>query len=155
MSRALVDHVAAGRPCIKLSNRPYQSSMRWFRSNLRHGSWLAFVALAINLALSFGHVHVEGRRGEVVSAGVLLTALGDRAGGGERSKHPGHPDDFCPICMAGSALGTGLGSAAPSVLVAFSHVTLDRTFATVLAVLPPPHIGFRSRGPPSLLTSLA
>jgi hypothetical protein len=31
--------------------------MKWFRSNVRHGSWLALFALAIQVLLSFGHFH--------------------------------------------------------------------------------------------------
>ena len=31
--------------------------MKWFRSNIKHGSRLALFALAVQLALSFGHFH--------------------------------------------------------------------------------------------------
>ena len=31
--------------------------MKWFRSNIRHGSRLALLALAIQFVLSFGHFH--------------------------------------------------------------------------------------------------
>jgi hypothetical protein len=31
--------------------------MKWFRSNIKHGSRLALFALAIQLVLSFGHFH--------------------------------------------------------------------------------------------------
>jgi len=31
--------------------------MKWFRSNIKHGSRLALFALALQLALSFGHFH--------------------------------------------------------------------------------------------------
>ena len=31
--------------------------MKWFRSNIKHGSRLALFALAIQFALSFGHFH--------------------------------------------------------------------------------------------------
>src|SRR5262245_56438932 len=33
-------------------------AMGWIRSNLRFGAWCALLALAIQLVLSFGHVHV-------------------------------------------------------------------------------------------------
>ena len=35
------------------------ADMKWFRSNIRHGSRLALFALAVQLALSFGHIHLE------------------------------------------------------------------------------------------------
>ncbi len=31
--------------------------MKWFRSNIKHGSRLALLALAIQFVLSFGHFH--------------------------------------------------------------------------------------------------
>ena len=31
--------------------------MKWFRSNIKHGSRLALFALAVQFALSFGHFH--------------------------------------------------------------------------------------------------
>jgi hypothetical protein len=31
--------------------------MKWFRSNIKHGSRLALLALAVQFALSFGHFH--------------------------------------------------------------------------------------------------
>src|SRR5947209_18923155 len=34
--------------------------MKWFRSNVRHGSRLALLALAIQVLLSFGHLHASG-----------------------------------------------------------------------------------------------
>ena len=34
--------------------------MRWFRSNIRAGSYVALLALAVQLVLSFGHVHLNG-----------------------------------------------------------------------------------------------
>ena len=31
--------------------------MKWFRSNIRHGARLALLALLVQFALTFGHVH--------------------------------------------------------------------------------------------------
>ncbi|MGH6751213.1 MAG: DUF2946 domain-containing protein, partial [Bradyrhizobium sp.] len=31
--------------------------MKWFRNNVKHGSRLALLALAIQFVLSFGHFH--------------------------------------------------------------------------------------------------
>ena len=35
------------------------TTMGWFRSRARLGSYLALLALAFQLALSFGHVHLD------------------------------------------------------------------------------------------------
>ena len=33
--------------------------MRWVRCNNRFGSWLALAALALQIVVSFGHVHLD------------------------------------------------------------------------------------------------
>ena len=40
------------------------TTMRWFRTRSRWGSCLALVALALQLALSFGHIHLKDVLGE-------------------------------------------------------------------------------------------
>jgi hypothetical protein len=126
--------------------------MQWFRGKIRQGTSFALLALAINLTLSFGHIHLDGLnlkglRGGETTAGILLSAISHRdttpAG-----KHDGHPDDLCPICMAQAALGTGLAAAAPVLPVDLATVALDPAFATEQAIPQRPRAGFRSRGPP-------
>ena len=48
--------------------------MHWVRSNRRFGSWAALFALAIQLVLSFGHIHLEDFQGS--SAAVALAVAG-------------------------------------------------------------------------------
>jgi hypothetical protein len=75
--------------------------MSWFRSRSRVGSYLALFALAFQLALSFGHVHLEHMA--PVSAGA--TALADALPSADEVNAPSNPagredlaDDCCPIC---------------------------------------------------------
>jgi hypothetical protein len=49
--------------------------MRWFRSRKRSGSYLALFALAFQLAVSFGHVHLERIAPPSVGASALAGAL--------------------------------------------------------------------------------
>jgi hypothetical protein len=123
--------------------------MRWFRDTLRQGSWLALIALAINLGLSFGHVHaIDGRdhgRGLAVAA-VSIASLSD----GHKQDHPDdrHADYLCPICMAVTAMASALASAPPALPLEFANVTIDRTIEPVFALVEPPSAAFQSRGPP-------
>ncbi len=53
--------------------------MKWFRSNIKHGSRLALLALALQFALSFGHFHSAALAAPAVQSGlsdVLATAGG-------------------------------------------------------------------------------
>jgi hypothetical protein len=121
--------------------------MNWFRAKTRRTTSLALFALAINVALSFGHIHLEGFRGGETNAGVLLSAI-SRAKGGQPDKHNGHPDDLCPICMARAALGTGLATAPPVLPLDFAYVTVEPAFGAGLAIPQQPRANFQSRGPP-------
>ena len=116
--------------------------MGWLRSRLRWGSYLALFALAFQLALSFGHVHIEG--GEPLSghASTLFAvhpsnaseAAVDPAG----KETPALADDCCPICTLIHLAGALLPAAAPAV----SRLAVFEQAPFVAAVefdLPRPH----------------
>jgi hypothetical protein len=68
--------------------------MRWFRDNVRHGSWLALIALAVNVALSFGHIHgIGGRRSE---HGLIVAAIAPDSRHTPDSSDDGKADNLCP-----------------------------------------------------------
>jgi hypothetical protein len=120
--------------------------MRWFRDTLRQGAWLALIALAINLGLSFGHVHAID--GGVSGRGIATAA--SIASPDHKQGHPDHDhaDDLCPICMAATSMASALASAPPTLPSKFAHVTIDRTIEPVFALVEPPPAAFQSRGPP-------
>ena len=119
--------------------------MRWVRDNVRHGSWLALVALAINLALSFGHIHIAGQ----TSPGVLAAAFGvtDPDGTKGHSNH-GQADYLCPICIATSAMASALTSAPPVIPLQLTATVIDRTIEPVRFAVALRRAAFQSRGPP-------
>ena len=123
--------------------------MRWFRDKIRQGTWLALIALAINLGLSFGHVHaidgkISGRGIATVAASIASTDAGER----QRQPGDGHADYLCPICMAATAIANALTSTPPALPAEFANVTIDRTIACVVALVEPQRAAFQSRGPP-------
>jgi hypothetical protein len=119
--------------------------MRWFRDTLRQGSWLALIALAINLGLSFGHIHAID--GKVSGRGLAAIASPDD---GQKQGHPGdgHADYLCPICMAATAMAGAIASSPPALPAEFTNVAIDRTIEPVVALVEPPRAAFQSRGPP-------
>src|SRR5579871_547025 len=82
------DHVSSQRSTIGYS-------MRWYRRQIRQGALLALFALAINLVLSFGHVHAIG--GGHSDDGQLALSATASSGNGAPSQGDdrGHPDDLC------------------------------------------------------------
>jgi hypothetical protein len=120
--------------------------MRWFRDNVRHGSWLALVAIAINLALSFGHVHVAG---QVSDRGLIAAVLGVS----DHGKAPGHSDDpqtdvLCPICIASNAIANAMAASPPVILLQLDATVVDRPITPVRLAVSQPRAPFQSRGPP-------
>jgi hypothetical protein len=126
--------------------------LRWFRTNLRPESWLALLALTINLALSFGHVHAIAK-----SAGsdrIALAASGtSQVATPASSQAPGHDndglaDDLCPICMAAHAIASAVAPTPPALPIQFAAVTVVLQHASLPAIAELKRAAFQSRAPP-------
>src|SRR5262245_23852096 len=91
--------------------------MGWLRSRSRWGSYLALFALAFQLALSFGHVHIEG--GEPLSghASTLFAVHPSNAAAAvdpTGKEFPALADDHCPICTLIHLAGALVPAPAPT-----------------------------------------
>jgi hypothetical protein len=122
--------------------------MRWFRDHIRHGSWLALIAIAINFAVAFGHVHgFDGAGSELGLTSRIATVAG--VDGDRTQKHPADQADYlCPICMAAAAMGTALAPTPPALPVEFADAAIDRAIEHVITIPHAPRAAFQSRGPP-------
>jgi Protein of unknown function (DUF2946) len=108
--------------------RKNATTMGWFRSRSRWGSYLALFALVVQLALSFGHVHLEGGTPISGHASTLLgvhpstasAAAVDPAG----KETPALADDCCPICTLIHLAGALVPATTPTVsrLAVFDRV---------------------------------
>jgi hypothetical protein len=124
--------------------------MRWFRSHKVGVVGLACFALACQLMLSFGHVHL----GKLVSNTSLLSVLaGDDAKGATPSS-PAHQaptglaDGYCAICGNIGLASTLIVPAAPAIKAPISD--LERLPWAVAETEPAAfeHFRLRARGPP-------
>ena len=95
--------------------------MRWVRRNNRIGSWAALFALAIQLVLSFGHIHLEGIQGP--SAAVLQSQAQPNAPADDDGDRGFGPHHFCAICAAVSLTASSVLPAVelPATPVAHCH----------------------------------
>ena len=119
--------------------------MRWFRDNIGQGSWLALLALVLNLGLSFGHVHAI----EVKSSARSLIAQAAAAHHKQTQGHPADGQDYlCPICTAAAAMASPLASVPPAPRIQLVGLPVDRPIEAILAIARPPTAVFQSRGPP-------
>jgi hypothetical protein len=133
--------VLAGVRRVKLT------TMRWFRSRSRVGSYLALFALAFQLAVSFGHVHLD----EIAprSAAAASTQSGDEVNA------PSSPtgredvaDDCCPICTLIHLAGALVPAETPALPLPsmFGHLRLAAAVEFDLAASQT--CLFRARAPP-------
>jgi hypothetical protein len=98
--------------------------MTWVRRRLRFGSWLALVALAIQLALSFGHIHAE----DFATTADNQTSISvDHAGGGfSDSDHHGLGHRDCDNCATIALLATLVISSPPALTVLATHSVVSQ-----------------------------
>ncbi|HLJ00959.1 MAG TPA: DUF2946 family protein [Bradyrhizobium sp.] len=121
--------------------------MNWFRDHIRRSSWLALIALAINLGLSFGHLHAHDGAGLRSLSSAAIAASDEQ---GTKGHQDGDQADlFCPICMAAGAIGHALTSAPPVLPILFAQSAIDPTCEDVVSIPQPPRAAFYSRGPPT------
>jgi hypothetical protein len=119
--------------------------MRWFRDNIRHSSWLALIALAVNIALSFGHIHAIA--GQNAPRGRIVAALA-ASHQGPAQGHSGDADYLCPICIAAGAMANALASTPPAIPLQLAETAVDRGSEPVRIVVERPPAAFQSRAPP-------
>jgi hypothetical protein len=129
--------------------------MKWFRSNIRHGSRLALVALAVQLVLSFGHFHgVAAQAAPAVQSG--LAQIQPNVAASEATQPPTAPDhdsgqqpaDNCAICAVIALANTTLFATPPLLelpqAVEFLYLTTDAEFVHLHHA----RVAFQSRAPP-------
>src|SRR5258705_10938849 len=130
--------------------------MKWFRSNIKHGSRLALFALALQFALSFGHFHggVAQAAPAVQSGlanGVSATdAVGEDAQQQPASNHDSdqQPSDACAICAV-IALANAMLFATPPLLllpqaIEILYLSTDAEFTHLNSA----GVAFQPRAPP-------
>ncbi len=125
--------------------------MPWIRSNRRIGAWVASFALALQLVLSFGHMHLESMG--LASPAVASSAQSQGAGnddappGGNRGEGA---LDICAICATLSLAGTALLPAIVSLVLALAQG--QEWLADVQSALIPftLQFAFQARAPPGL-----
>ena len=122
--------------------------MRWLRYDRRIGSWLALAALALQLCLSFGHVHLDAvRRIDP----TLVAAPGPQAHSAKSlpAQQPGDDtDNYCAISQASIPDSDSFVPAAPVLPVPLlSHVVEHFDYGAT-GFIARRRLAFQSRAPP-------
>jgi hypothetical protein len=139
--------------------------MKWFRSNIKHGSRLALLALAVQFVLAFGHFHsIAAQAAPVIQSGPASSesyytdavaapdtaTLSESQSGQQQpaSDHDQQPGDGCAICAVIALANTVLFSTPPLLLlpqaVELLYLTADAEFVHLNSA----RVAFQPRAPP-------
>jgi hypothetical protein len=126
--------------------------MGWFRSRSKWGSCLALFALALQLVLSFGHVHFDDEDAPAsersalsgVHASAATTAPDDHAG----KETPALPDHSCPICTLIHLAGALVAAEPPSLPLPLALARLRIEPAVEFDLTSSQRAPFGARAPP-------
>ncbi len=125
--------------------------MDWFRSKIRSCARLALFALAVQMAVSFGHMHRNDLGlPPLAQADQTQFASGTTdapAGPADQDHHPA-PDDYCPICASMALLATGLQSLPPMLVVPTSIPRVWASQTAARSASPQVALSFQARAPP-------
>ena len=121
--------------------------MRWVRITRRWSTYLALAAMALQLVLSFGHVHLEKLATDSVIASVAATkAPSSRQG---PAQHPASDaDDYCAICAAIQLTSSSFLPDAPLLPAPFASRAIEHFSYFSFTFILPPRAAFQSRAPP-------
>ena len=124
--------------------------MDWFRSRARSGACLALFALAVQLAVSFGHVHLDGAafgRSPALERGEA-TAVATTAPDPGSSEIPALADDCCVVCALIHLAGTLVTAAAPPLPLPIRCGRLRLAAPVAFDLTGAPLALFEARAPP-------
>jgi len=126
--------------------------MRWFRANRIFGGVLALAALALQLVLSFDHIHAEDIYGAAplgASSASPTIRVVTRTTAGPAHQPSQNGGDYCPICATTSLLNNSVDAAAPQLPLPRISPAVERIDGVAAVVIPARRTPFQSRAPPS------
>ncbi|MBR0814376.1 DUF2946 domain-containing protein [Bradyrhizobium diazoefficiens] len=137
--------------------------MKWFRSNIRHGTRLALFAMLVQFALTFGHSHWFAQAAPLAQSSLQQTddakdsakdvAAIDRTAVHKQlplSPDREHPaEDNCAICAIIAMAGTIISATPPVLLLPQAIELLHRTTDAEFIHLKSAGTAFQPRAPPA------
>jgi hypothetical protein len=125
--------------------------MYWFRSRIRSFAQLALFGLAVQMVVSFGHMHRDDLGLPPLAtahwAHFLSSAAQAVAGPAGRDQYP-LSQDYCPICASMALLATGAPSLLPVVVAPPLISSIWSSPASLYLVATQAIFSFQARAPP-------
>jgi hypothetical protein len=126
--------------------------MTRLRSHSNFGSWLALFALAFQLVVSFGHVHLDralpGSQPPSASSVAQTTTDANTASPRHGDKSPALADDYCALCALIHLAGTVVASTPPELPLPVMFDALLSQARVDFGAPAPNSAAFAARAPP-------
>src|SRR6516225_7627567 len=125
-----------------------QLGMSWVQHHRRHGAMLALIALALQLVLTFGHVHLRGAGGSslrIIAGQASLAHPPLQA----PVQIPSDDDDYCAICASIFLASSAFAPAPPQLLVPANFQRVEHSLESARPLADSRRLAFRSRAPPA------
>ncbi len=136
--------------------------MNWFRSNIKHGSRLALLALALQFGLSFGHFHAGAAQAaalaiqSVAAQSDITSALATPDVVDQSAQLPAshddsdrHPGENCAICAVIAHAHSVLFAPPPLLPLPLTIELVYLTTGAGFVDLSPVGAAFQPRAPPA------
>jgi hypothetical protein len=120
--------------------------MNWVRTHRRIGGTLALFALALQLVLSFGHVHARDFAGIPGSPVALAQVTAPH--GGPAGDAADQADAYCLVCAAVALSGTLVLPVLPALLPPANSITVSHWYRLANQSDRFEHALFSARAPP-------
>ena len=122
--------------------------MGWVRRHRRHGAVLALIALALQIAVAFGHVHLPALAQNLHATSVQRAALANTKSHAP-AQIPADSDDYCAICASIFLASSAFTPAPPQLLVPANFQRVEHCFNAACPHAESLRLAFRSRAPPA------
>jgi hypothetical protein len=124
--------------------------MGWVHCHKRRGAYLALAALFLQIAVSFGHVDLDGIVGpdHLTLTGLHQAVVAKTSNRGP-AQTPGDDDGYCPICASIFMVSSSVASEPPQLPVPDGFERIKHSIGIAHGVFTPLRVAFRSRAPPA------
>src|SRR5271154_3981492 len=124
--------------------------MGWVHRHKRQGAVFALAALLLQIAVSFGHVHLDGvvrtaPHGVVAGAPKVTLAQNSPQ---PPAQNPGDDDGYCAICASIFLVSTSFVSEPPKLPVPAGFERIRHSFSIARGIAPRGPFASQPRAPP-------